>query len=317
MPNIEGESHRRQRRLMNAAFTQRSVDVLRPFMRAKAHELIDGFVGQGSCEFMTAFAKPYPCWVIAELLGVPAEQFDALFGWITDIAALGLRPAAVTEQERVDVAIAGLLACCDELIALRREHPANDLVSTLIAAEPDAYPLDADELRLLTSSILFGGQESTRAQLGLAMMTFTHHLDQWRLLAKRPELASTAVEELMRVNPAISGLGRVAIENFTFHGIDIAAGTHLTLFIAAANADSDIFGEAPFDITAQRKEQLTFGSGIHSCLGARLARTEIREALPILASRLDDIALAEPGPVPTSFGPTRPTTLPLKFRKID
>ncbi len=310
--SLEGEPHQRQRRLVSTAFTQRSVDTLRPFMRAKAHELIDGFAGSGSCEFMTTFADPYSAWVIAELLGIPAERFDAFLGWATDMG-LGFGPTAGAEQVRIDAAVAGLYACCDELTAQRRQTPGDDLVSALITAESDGQRLTTDELRVMVSTLVFAGQDTTRNQLGLAMTTFARYPEQWRLLAERPELASTAVEELMRVTPAVPALGRVATEDFTFQGVDIPAGTHVTLFLAAANTEPDTFGDAPFDITAQRTAQLTFGGGIHYCLGAWLARIEMHEALPILATRLSDIALDGPVASRPHIGITGPLTLPLRF----
>ena len=310
--NVEGQPHQRRRQLVSAAFTQRNVDRLRPFMRAKAHQLIDGFTGTGSCEFMTAFADPYPAWVIAEVLGIPADRFDAFLGWATDIG-LGFSAAIAAVQDRVDAAVAGLYACCDELTAQRRTDPADDLVSALIAAEVAGQRLTADELRSLFSGLVFAGQDTTRNQLGLAMTTFARHPEQWRLLAERPELASTAVEELMRVYPAVPVVVRVAAEDFTFQGVDIPAGTHLALFLAAANTESDTFGAAPFDITAQRTAQLTFGGGIHYCLGAWLARIEMREALPILATRLGHIALDGPVASRPHVGITGPITVPLRF----
>jgi cytochrome P450 len=310
--NLEGHPHQRQRRLVSKAFTRRSVDALRPFMRAKAHELIDDVGGNGSCEFMTAFADPYPAWVIAELLGVPAERFGAFLGWATDMG-LGFSPTAAAEQQRIDAAVAGLYACCDELIAKRRENPGDDLVSALIAAETDGESLSTEELRILVNTLVFAGQDTTRNQLGLAMITFTQHSEQWRLLAQRPELASTAVEELMRVNPATPMITRVATKDFTFQDLDIPTGTHIALFVGAANTEPDTFGDAPFDITAQRATQLTFGGGIHYCLGAWLARAEMSEALPILASRLGDITLDGPVISRPHVGITGPITLPLRF----
>jgi cytochrome P450 len=310
--NLEGHPHQRQRRLVSKAFTQRSVDALRPFMRAKTHELIDSFAGNGGCEFMAAFADPYPAWVIAELLGVPAEQFTSFLGWATDMG-LGFSPAAAAALDRIDAAVTGLYACCDELTAQRRENPGDDLISALLAVEADGQHLNAEELRTLVSTLVFAGQDTTRNQLGLAMTTFTQHPDQWRLLAQRPELASTAVEELMRVNPATPAISRLATEDFTFQDVDIPAGTQVELFVGAANTEPDTFGDAPFDITAQRTAQLTFGGGIHYCLGVWLARTEMREALPILASRLGDIALDGPVPSRPHIGITGPVTLPLRF----
>jgi cytochrome P450 len=310
--NLEGHPHQRQRRLVSTAFTQRSVDVLRPFMRAKAHELIERFAAERGCEFMADFADPYPAWVIAELLGIPAERFEAFLGWATDMG-LGFGPAAGAEQDRIDAAVAGLYSCCDDLAARRRKHPGEDLISALIAAETDGERLSAEELRILVSTLVFAGQDTTRNQLGLAMITFAEHPEQWRLLAQRPELASTAVEELMRVNPTVPIIGRVAREDFTFQNVDIPAGTHIALFVATANTEPGTFGDAPFDITAARPAQLTFGGGIHYCLGVSLARTEMREALPILASRLGDIALAGPVPSRPHVGINGPITLPLRF----
>jgi cytochrome P450 len=261
---------------------------------------------------MTAFADPYPAWVIAELLGIPTERFDAFLGWATDMG-LGFSRTAAAVQDRIDEAVAGLHSCCDELTAQRREVPGDDLISALIAAEADGQRLTAAELLMMVSGLVFAGQDTTRNQLGLAMTTFTDHPQQWRLLAGRPELASTAVEELMRINPVVPVIDRVAIEDFTFQGVHIPAGTYVALFVAAANTEPDTFGDAPFDITAQRTAQLTFGGGIHYCLGTWLARTEMREALPILASRLGDIALDGPVVSRPHLGITGPVTLPLQF----
>lgn len=312
----EGATHQRLRRLVSAAFTQRSIATLRPFMRAKAEELIDGFASGGHCEFMTAFADPYPAWVIAELLGIPAERFDVFLGWATDIG-LGFGPAAAAEQDRIDAAVTGLYACCDELIAHRREKPGEDLISALIMAEADGHQLTTDELRVMVNGLVFAGQDTTRNQLGLAMTTFIQHPEQWRLLAAQPELASTAVEELLRVNPATPVISRLATEDFTFQGLDIPAGTQLMLFVATANTEPTTFGVVSFDIAAQRATQLTFGGGIHYCLGNWLARLEMREALPILASRLGDIALDGPVPARPHVGITGPITLPLRFTSTE
>jgi cytochrome P450 len=310
--NLEGQAHQRQRRLVSTAFTQRSVDALRPFMRAKAHELINGFAGNGRCEFMTAFADLYPAWVIAEVLSIPAERFDAFLGWATDIG-LGFSPIAAAKQDRIDAAVTGIHACCDELIAQRRANPGDDLIAALIAAEADGQHLTTDELRSLVSTLVVAGQDTTRNQLGLAMTTFIRHPEQWRLLAQRPELASATVEEVMRVTPVTPVINRMVAEDFTFQGVDIPTGTHVALFIAAANTEPDTFGDAPFDITTPRTAHLTFGGGIHYCLGNWLARLEMSEALPVLASRLGDIALDGPVVSRPHVGITGPVTLPLRF----
>lgn len=306
-----GES-KQCRRVVRNAFTQRSIDTLRPFMRSKTQELIDGFVGNGSCEFMTAFADPYPSWVIAKLLGIPAERFDVFLG-LSNGVGLAFSPTGAAELDHINAAIEGLCNFCEELVEQRRENLGDDFVSTLITSESDGQFMTSEEVGLLLTVLVAGGQGTTRNQLGLAMLTFSQHPEQWRLLAKRPELGRTAVEELMRINPAFTAIPRVAIEDFTFQGVEIPKGTYLLLFIAAANAEPDIFGDAPFDITAQRPTQLSFGAGVHYCLGAGLARAEMSEALPILASRLGDIALTGPLPLRPHLGLTGPVTLPLHY----
>jgi cytochrome P450 len=252
--------------------------------------------------------------VIAELLGIPAERFEAFLGRATDMG-LGFSPAAAAEQDRIDAAVAGLYACCDELTAQRHRNPGGDLISALITADIGGERLSSDELRSLVSILVFGGQDTTRNQLGLAMTTFARHPEQWRLLAQRPELSATAVEELMRVNPATPVVFRVAAEDLTFQGVDIPTSSFVAVFVAVANAESATFGDAPFDITARRAAQLTFGGGIHYCLGNWLARIEMGEALPVLADRLGDIALAGPVPSRPHVGITGPVTLPLQFAR--
>lgn len=310
--NVEGDQHLRLRRLVSVAFTQRRVDLLRPFMQATAHRLIDSFAATGGCEFMADFADPYPARVIAELLGIPDNEFEAFHGWANDIG-LGFSPAVATEIDRIEAALSGLYECCDRLVARRRAEPGEDLISALTAATDDDGKLTGDELRVLVSTLVFAGQDTTRNQLGLAMATFAGHPQQWRMLAEHPGLAAGAVEEVMRVSPTTPVIGRVATEDFTFQGLDIPAGTHLALFVAAANIEQGTFGDAPFDITAQRSAQLTFGGGIHHCLGSWLARIEMREALPLLASRMPGLVMDGPFASRPALGITGPITLPLRW----
>ncbi len=156
---------------------------------------------------------------------------------------------------------------------------------------------------------MFSGQGATRNQLALAMATFAEHPGQWAMLGAQPELAPTAVEEVMRVNPAVPIVGRIAVEDFTYRDLDILAGTHLSLFLRTTHNEPATFGDTSFDITARRPAQLGFGGGIHYCLGASLARLEMREALPILAARLRDLQLIDPSPA----GMFEPATLTMRF----
>jgi cytochrome P450 len=309
----EGEPHTRLRRLVSQAFTPRAVDALRPTMRATAHELIDRFAARGACEFMAAFADPYPSRIIAALLGIPRERYPLFHGWATDLGLL-FSYAVAEHRARIEAALLGLAACVDDLLAERRAAPGPDLISALIAAEEAGDQLSDTELRHLVTGLVFAGQDTTRNQLGCAMATFLAHPAQWARLAEAPALAAQAVEEVMRVRPAVPAISRVATEDFDFNGLWIPAGTFLSLFVASANTDPRVFGPQAFDIGRERPAQLTFGGGLHHCLGAPLARVEMAEALPILAARLPVPALAGDVPWRPALGISGPLALPIHFR---
>ncbi|MDQ3830599.1 MAG: cytochrome P450 [Candidatus Tectomicrobia bacterium] len=184
-------------------------------------------------------------------------------------------------RPRIEAALLGLAACVDDLLAARRAAPGPDLISALIAAEEAGDQLSDTELRVLVTGLVFAGQDTTRNQLGCALATFLAHPAQWARLADAPALAARAVEEVMRVRRAVPVISRVATEAFEFEGLRIAAGTLLSLVVASANTDPRGFGTDGFDITRERPAQLTFGGGLHHCLGAPLARAEMAEALPI------------------------------------
>jgi cytochrome P450 len=311
--NLEGEPHARLRRLVSQAFTPRAVDALRPVMRAVTHELIDGFAAAGACEFMAAFADPYPSRIIGELLGIPRERYPQFHGWATDLGLL-FSYAVAEHRPRIEAALLGLAACVDDLLAARRATPGPDLISALIAAEEAGDRLSDTELRVLVTGLVFAGQDTTRNQLGGALATFLAHPAQWARLAEEPALAARAVEEVMRVRPAVPSIWRVATEEFDFEGLRIPAGTFLSLFVASANTDPRVFGTGGFDISVERPAQLTFGGGLHACLGAPLARLEMAEALPILAARLRAPELAGDVPWRPALGICGPVALPIRFR---
>jgi cytochrome P450 len=313
LPNIEGADHTRLRRLVGKAFTRRAVDALRPLMRMVAEDLIDEFAGAGRCEFMTQFADPFPARIICELIGVPHEQQERFHGWANDLG-LTFSPAVAEHRERIEAALAGLYGAVDDLIDRRRARPGDDLLSELIAAKDGGDRLSRHELRSMVSLLMFAGQDTTRHQLGLAMATFVDHPDQWRLLAERPSLAPAAVEEVMRVSPTAPVLWRAAAEPFSYRGVDVPAGTFFTLVVQAANTDPAVFGDGGFDITAaRRRPPLTFGGGIHNCIGAALARADMAEALPVLARRLPDLRLDGVPQWRPVVGIAGPATLPLLF----
>src|SRR5262245_38533548 len=167
MSTQEGEPHARLRRLVSKAFTPRSVERLRPVMRATAHEVVDRFAAAGRCEFVEAFAAPYPVRVIGALLGVPPGDFERFQAWSTDLSlAFGFDIAA--KRPRIEAALVALSAYVDELLALRRREPRDDLISALIAVEEQGDSLSPAELNAMVTVLIFGGQDTTQCQLACA-----------------------------------------------------------------------------------------------------------------------------------------------------
>ena len=313
--NIEGDRHGRLRRLVSQAFTPKAVDELRPRMRETVHSLVDTFAPAGTCDFMAAFADRYPPRVMFDLLGIAEEDHAQFLGWGKTLA-LTLTYSVAEHLDAIDTARAGLYAATDWLCASRRHQPGDDLVSRLVAAADQGDRLTSQELRSMVFGLVLGGQDSTRNQLGLAMVLFARHPEQWALLAQRPELAARAAEEVIRVAPTVPIVWRAASEDLVWRDLSIPAGTRLWLLVGAAHTDEATFGPDArcFDITVERPPQLSFGHGVHYCLGAALARAEIAEALPILAERLPGLELIDP-PVlrPDISGFVGPDTLPIRF----
>ncbi|MFC7639256.1 cytochrome P450 [Streptomyces thermogriseus] len=290
----------------------RLIGGLVPRFQALATELIDGFAEPDRCEFVSEFAEPYAARVIAIMLGIPESEWPVI---ARESATLGLA-LGVTFREnlpKIEAALARLYAYADELIADRRRTPRDDFVTRLVNASRDTDKLSEQELRDGLLLLIFGGFDTTRNQLGLAMQTFIRHPDQWRLLAERPELGGKAVEEVMRVNPTVRWVTREAVEDFTYKDLEITAGTTIHLWSESAGTDPRVFGEPSFDITAERKPHFGFGGGAHHCLGHFVARSDMSEALPLLARRLREPRILDGAEWLPDSGNTGPVRLPIGF----
>ncbi|QDY78369.1 cytochrome P450 [Streptomyces qinzhouensis] len=317
----EGAEHRRLRRLMNPAFSARAATALLPRFRALAGELTDVFADRGGCEFVAEFAEPYAARVIAVLLGLPEPEWPVV-ARESGVLGLAMTVNVRRDLDRIERALAALYAYADELIADRRRRERDDFVSRLVRAggpaadrgrDRDRDRLSDAELRDGLVLLIFGGFDTTRNQLGLALRTFARHPAQWRLLAERPELGAAAAEEVMRVNPTVRWITREALADFTFQGLDIPAGTTVQLWSESAGTDPRAHGPYSFDITAERAPHFGFGGGVHHCLGHFVARGDMAEALPVLARRLRDLRIGEGAVQLPDSGNTGPVRLPLLF----
>ncbi len=310
--NKEGAEHHRLRRLMNPAFSPKLIGALVPRFQALATELIDGFAATDRCEFVSEFAEPYAARVIAIMLGLPEEEWPVI---ARESVTIGLAMGVTLKEDlpQIEAALERLYAYSDELIADRRAHPRDDFVTALVnASREEDGRLSDTELRDAMVLLIFGGFDTTRNQLGLAMQTFSRHLDQWRLLAERPDLGRAAVEEVMRVNPTVRWVTREVLEDFEFEGVQLTTGTTVHLYSESAGTDPRVFAEG-FDITAERKPHFGFGGGAHHCLGHFVARSDMSEALPLLARRMRDIRLLPGDAWLPDSGNTGPTSLPIGF----
>lgn len=310
--NKEGEEHHRLRRLMNPAFSPKLIGSLVPRFQALANELVDNFAEPYRCEFVSEFAEPYAARVIAIMLGIPEDEWKVIS---TEAATMGLCLGVTLGKDlpKIEAALQRLYEYCDALITDRRANPREDFVTALVkASREEDGRLSDTELRDAMVLLIFGGFDTTRNQLGLAMQTFMAHLDQWRLLAERPELGGKAVEEVMRVNPTVRWVTREVLEDFEYEGVPLKAGTTVHLYSESAGTDPRVF-DGSFDITAERKPHFGFGGGAHHCLGHFVARSDMSEALPLLARRMRD-PHALPGAtwLPDS-GNTGPIQLPIGF----
>ena len=314
--SAEGDVHMRLRRLVAKSFSPRSADRLRPFMRDVVNGLIDEVAPAGRADIVTDICEPYPIPIICELLGAPKEDWKLFSKWAEDVLRI-FNGTAADELDMIRAAQRDLDEYTRAMIAKRRDDPRDDLLTDLIAAEEAGDRLSTDELVMMVNAVIVGGTDTTRNQLGCAVAVFAEHPEQWRLLAEHPKIAPRAVEEVMRHSGAIRGTGRFASEEIEYRGLRFAPGTMVMPSLALGNRDDAAF-EAPatFDITKEPAEQphLTFGSGIHYCLGASLARAELQEALPLLARRMPDLEIdGEVTWKPSTtaiFGPAR---LPVTF----
>lgn len=310
--HINGPDHTRLRALVNPALSPRAVERYRPLARELLAELFAAHVGGAgareegapgdagastrACEFVEAFAKPYPSQMIAAVMGAPRSDAPRLHHWSNWIQRQFDAGSMMQERAGIEQAVEEFYEYAGELVRTRRQDPGDDLISKLIAAEEEGERLSDVECVNLVLNVLIGGVDTTQSQLAHAVRLFAEHPEQWQLLAERPELAGAAVEEVLRVEPITPFTARITTEELTFRDVTFPAETVVMVCAFTGNRDlEDGEDAAPwdFDITAERGKAraLTFGAGVHYCLGANLARVELQEALAYLPSRMPELTL--------------------------
>ncbi len=313
--HINGADHTRLRSLVNPALTARAVERWRPAMRGFLEELFVPVRDTGRCEFVGAFAKPYPSRTIATVMGAPISDAPRLHHWSNWIQRQFDAASMMNERAGIEQAVGEFYEYARALLGARREDPSDDLISTLLAAEEQGDRLSEEECVNLVLNVLIGGVDTTQSQLAHAVRLLGEHPDQWAALVEDPTLAGRAVEEALRYEPITPFTARITVEELAYRDVTFPKDT--IVMVCAFSGNRDGVGAEPdrFDITVERPKAraLTFGAGVHYCLGANLARAELEEALGFLAREMPRLELDGEPVYESILGIYGLSELPIRF----
>lgn len=297
MINFDAPEHTRRRRLVGAGFTPRRVAEHEAFLRRKVTDLIDAVISRGSCDIVADIATPLPMYMIGELMGLPEDDHDTLLHW-SDLFATG----GPEVREQVEIAVPQYAAYIMEKVAERRGTDAQDLVSLIVNALEE--PLSDIDLVFETMLVLVGGDETTRHVISGGMEALLRHPDQLAELQADLSLLPGALEEMLRWVSPIRNMNRTATCDIEVDGQTIREGDRILLLYPSANRDESVFPDPyRFDIHRSPNDHVAFGAyGRHHCLGAPLARLELRILFEELLTRIPDMQLADDAPLPRRRG---------------
>lgn len=310
MIDMDAPEHRNRRRLVSGAFTPARVRASAQGIRATCDELIDAFAERGECDLRRDLAAPLPLVVICDMLGVPADDRDAMLRWSD--ALLGALNGGAAEMEAAATSFADYAEYAHAMIADRRAHPGDDLVSVLVHGEVDGVRLRDDEIMFEALLLLLGGDETTRNVTCGGVEVLLAHPDQRQRLADDPRLLGGAVEEALRWVSPIKNMNRTVTRDVEFGGQRLHEGDSTLLLYESANFDEAQFDEPDrFDVERSPNEHIAFGFGSHFCLGAHLARLELHTVFERVLTRLPGLELATDEPPPRSL--TGISEMPVRF----
>jgi cytochrome P450 len=313
-------SHTKQRALIARAFTPSVVANLEPWIRQLSRELLDVAIERGEIDLAVDYSVPLAMKVISEMIGIPAADWLRFRGWSDSLLKLSftrlgdeIAAPAFAEFQATTIEMNAYLA---DMIAERKRKPTDDLLTRLVAAEVDDERLTQEEVLGFFQLLVVGGQETTANLINNAMLCFLEHPDQLARLRAAPELLPSAIEEVLRYRSPLQWLMRTPTHVIEMHGQTLSPGQLVLPMIGSANRDPRQFRDAErFDITRDPNPHLAFGQGIHSCLGAPLARLETRVAVTDLLKRLGNFALAsdKPWEPRKALNVLGPASLPIRF----
>ena len=290
MFTTEGEDHHRLRRLVSKAFTNRSVEALRTSTRELVAAEVDALAREGGGD-LVARLRWVPIRVMCRLLGVPEADVPEFAGWADALSPV-FGVLSPEQLEAATTAIEGLLGYVDDLVARRRNDPGDDLVTALVAAEEDGDSLEHGQVLDMVANLLVAGHDTTAGQIGCSLHYLLAHPDAMAAVVAHPDLIGAAVSETIRLESSIPAIPRTTTTDIEVAGLVIGAGSILLLCTGAANRQPDIWREADTFVVDRFAQPdaprlLSFGLGVHYCLGAALARLTLEETIAGVAGRVE------------------------------
>jgi cholest-4-en-3-one 26-monooxygenase len=295
MLNMDPPQHTKYRRLVSKGFTPRIVEAMEPHVRTIANDIIDRVAGRGDCDFVKDIAAELPLQVILELMGVPVEDRHLVFDWSNRLIGFD-DPDYQTTPEAGMVAATEMFMYANRLAVDRKRSPQRDVISTLLQAEMDGEALTETEFDAFFVLLSVAGNETTRNLISGGMLALIEHPEERRKLQADSSLMGTAVDEMLRWVTPVMYFRRTVTKDTSIRGQKIRQGEKVVMYYGSGNRDEDVFPDGDvFDVTRSPNPHITFGpGGAHFCLGASLARLEIRVMFEELLRRLPDIESAGP-----------------------
>jgi unspecific monooxygenase len=287
--DLEPPRHTRIRRLVQSAFTKRASESYRPRMQQTADRMIEGALQRGSMEAIGDYATPIPLAMIAELLGIPPSDQPQLVTWSHAIVRVFDQGCSTEEALTAERAVTEFVAYMGELVEKARRRPREDLVSALLQAEYEGDHLSEEELVATAILTLNAGHEATVQAIGNGLVALAGHSDQFARLRETPGLIGAAVEELLRYDSPLQMFERWVLEDVVWGDTALRRGTKVGLLFGSANHDEAVFDQPQrLDLARHPNQHVSFGAGIHLCVGAPLARVELDVAFSTFASRISE-----------------------------
>jgi cytochrome P450 len=309
---VDPPVHTGYRRILNPQFVPREIEKLAPEVRAGVRDLLDTFAERGSCDFHEEFATPLPSRIFLPLMGLPDADLPMFLQWRDNTIRPDVEPGDMEGAARIRQETAHAISdYFRERIAERRAEPDDALLSRIVHATIDGRPLDDAELLGISHLLLLGGLDTVTATLDCMVEHLATHPEQRQRLVDDPGCIPAAVEEMLRFLTPVMVVPRAAATDMTVGGVDIKQGDGVTLVLGAANGDEAEFDAGEVDFDREPNKHLAFGGGHHLCLGAHLARMELRIALEELHARIPDYRLADGAEVHFSTGIRQAHSLPL------